>query len=179
VALADSLSGARLLRMALLSLLGFLAIFVEAAPLGVGPKAIPSPDLLFCIVAAIAVRRPGSAPLLLVFVLGLSRDLLTDLPVGLGALTLVLAAEGLKARSVTLRRRSVVIEWLAFAGIVLAMLAAQWAMVFVSFAQPPYLFDLLRQWVLTVLAYPLVVVTVRWIFRIGWKPQAKVARAAR
>lgn len=163
---------ARLLRMALLAVLGFLAIFVEAAPLGVGPQSTPSPDLLLCAVAAIAVRRPMSAPLLLVFALGLSRDLLTDLPVGLGALTLVLAVEALKRRSPALARRSFLIEWAVLAGYAFAILVAQWLAVYVTFVQPPFVFDLIRQWALTVAVYPGIVIAVRWIFGIGWRPAA-------
>ncbi|MCL5778775.1 hypothetical protein M1105_17500 [Limibaculum sp. FT325] len=169
--------GARVLRMALLTALGLLAIFVEAAPIGVGPQAIPSPDLLFCIVAAIALRQPASAPAGLVLALGLVRDLLTDLPVGLGALALLVASEALRARSAAMARRSLVSEWALVAAAFLAMLAVQWAVLFVTFVQPPYLFDLGRQWVVTMLAYAPVVLTIRWIFGIGWRAAAAPGRA--
>jgi hypothetical protein len=43
-------SPSRLFRTALLILLGLIAIFVEAAPLGLSADARPSPDLLFCVV---------------------------------------------------------------------------------------------------------------------------------
>lgn len=162
-------SGTRLLRMGLLLCLGILSIFVEAAPIGTGAQATPSPDLLFCIVAAIAVRRPASAPALIVLALGLMRDLLTDLPVGLGALALLLAAETLRARSGTLAHRSLLTEWSLVAAVFLAMLALQWLVLFITFVQPPYLFDLGRQWVATMLAYVPVVVTVRWVFGVGWR----------
>jgi len=162
-------SGARLLRMALLASLGTLAIFVEAAPIGVGAQATPSPDLLFCVTAAIAVRRPASAPLLIVLTLGLMRDLLTDLPVGMGALALVLGIEALRIRSVAMARRSLLTEWSLVSVVFLGILAMQWLALFITFVQPPYLFDLGRQWVATMLAYVPVVATVRWVFGIGWR----------
>ncbi|HUF57449.1 MAG TPA: hypothetical protein VMM55_12900, partial [Thermohalobaculum sp.] len=83
---APLLDVARLARTGLMSVLGLLAIYVEAAPLGIGPSAPPSPDLLLCVIVYWTARRPGSTPLLAVFALGLVRDLLTDVPTGAGAL---------------------------------------------------------------------------------------------
>ena len=65
----EQLSPARLMRIALLCLLSLMAIYLEAAPLGLGTAARPSPDLLLCVVAYWAIRRPGSTPVLLVFLL--------------------------------------------------------------------------------------------------------------
>ena len=160
--------------MVLLGVLGYVAIFIEAAPLGPGAQALPSPDLLFCAVAAMALRRPSSVPILLVFALGLSRDLLTDLPVGAGALALVLAAEWIKTRSTRLGDRRVFAEWAIVSGAFLAVLILLWVMVFISFVQPPYLMDLLRQWALTGMAYPLVAGIIRWVFGIGRSRGAKI-----
>ena len=60
--LAEYLSPARMARIALLMLLGLLAIYAEAAPLGIGATARPSPDLLLCLVAYWAAAPPGLDP---------------------------------------------------------------------------------------------------------------------
>ena len=78
------------------TLLALLAIFLEATPMGLEATSRPSPDLLLCVVAYWSVRRPRSAPAVLVFSLGLVRDLLTDVPVGAGALSLMVISELLK-----------------------------------------------------------------------------------
>jgi len=120
-------------------LMGVVAIYLEVSPLGLEALAPPSPDLLFCVLAVYAVRAPRAVPLLLVFGLGLMRDLLADLPAGVGALSLVIAVEAMKRTRLGAGRPSFVAEW-ARAAIVLAlMLAGQWAAVLISFAQPPEL----------------------------------------
>ena len=67
----EALDPARMMRMALLTLIGMLAIFLEITPLGLEASARPSPDLLLCVVAYWSIRRPGSAPAVLIFLLGL------------------------------------------------------------------------------------------------------------
>jgi len=67
------------LRTGALTLGGLGAILIEAAPAGVAALSLPSPDLLFCLVALWAVRAPKAAPILLLFALGLLRDFLPDL----------------------------------------------------------------------------------------------------
>ncbi|HUF55365.1 MAG TPA: rod shape-determining protein MreD [Thermohalobaculum sp.] len=159
----------RLARLSLLVLLGILAIFAEAAPVGHPSGGLPSPDLLFLVVAFFSVRRPSTPLMVLVFALGLIRDLLTDAPVGAGALTLFAASEAFRALSRRLRSAPVAAELLAVAVVLAATLAVQWLLVVLTFLQPPAPFVLVRQWALTVALYPLVIVVLRWMFRIGWR----------
>jgi rod shape-determining protein MreD len=159
--------------MALLCILGPLAVAVEAAPLGLMPGAVPSPDLLACVVAAMALRRPRSAPLLLVWCLGLLRDLVTDVPPGAGALSLVLAAELLRRQGAAVGRRSLPVEWFRVAAVLLGMFALQYVLVLLSFAQPPYVMDMVRQWALTAALYPSAALVLRWVFGIRWQARER------
>lgn len=159
----------RLARMALLIALGLVAVCAELAPLGLGPTATPSPDLLFCLIAYFAVRRPGSCPLPLIFGLGLVRDLITDTAVGAGALTLICAGEFLKLRGPGLRTQPFVIEWLVVGGMLAATLIGQWVLVLLVLAQPPYLSDLGRVWLVTMALYPALALVLRWFLRVGWR----------
>jgi rod shape-determining protein MreD len=151
-----------ILRMAMLALLSLLAVTIEVAPLGLSATALPGPDLLFCVVAVWALRRPRSTPLLLVFALGVMRDLATDLPAGLGALTLVAASEILRRRSATLARQPFPVEFLWVATLAAGMMLAQWLGVLISLARPPYLSLLLQQFTATLLVYPAVLLVCRW-----------------
>ena len=159
----------RLIQVALLLALGLVAIFTEAAPVGLAANAYPSPDILFIVVAYWSTRRPEAAALIAVFALGLTRDLLTDVPVGAGVLTLVFASEFLKAVSRGLARRSFATEWLLLAWLLALVLLAQWLIVFVLLARPPYLVDLGYQWLATMALYPVLAVVFRGVFRIGWR----------
>ncbi len=160
---------ARLAQIIFLLALGLVAIFTEAAPLGLSANTYPSPDILFCVVAYWSIRRPATATLLAIFALGLTRDLLTDAPVGAGVLTLVFASEFLKAVSRGLSRRSFATEWLLLAWVLALVLLAQWLVVLVLLAHPPYLTDLGLQWLATMALYPALAVVFRWLFRIGWR----------
>lgn len=166
---AEILNPGRLIGLVVLVFLGMAAIFLEAAPFGVGPMARPSPDLLLCVVAYWSLRRPDAAPMLAIFVLGLLRDLLTDVPVGAGALILVVVSEVLKNARRTLHRGGFGAEWAAITGAAFASTAALWAVVFLTLAQPPYLSSLFYQCLFTALAYPAVVLVFRWLLRIRWQ----------
>ncbi len=159
----------RFFRLLLLLVLSLLAIFVEAAPLGHSAGALPSPDLLFLVIAFFAVRRPGTVSVLIVFLLGLLRDLLTDLPVGIGALGLVAATEVLRTLHTALMRNPFSVEMLAIAGTLAGMLLMQWLAVVLTLVQPPPLAVLAQQWALTVAIYPFLALILRWMFRVGWR----------
>ena len=154
---------------ALMLAMGMLAIFAEAAPMGLAADARPSPDIVFCIVACWSLRRPAAAALPVVFALGLARDLLTDVPTGIGALSLVLASEYLRLFSPLLARRNFATEWAAIALFLALSLALQWLTVLILLAHPPYLSDLGLQWALSIGIYPLVALLLRGLFGIGWQ----------
>lgn len=166
---AAFLDPARIVRTGLMLSLGLLAIYVEAAPLGIGPQAPPSPDLLLCVVVYWTARRPGSTPLLAIFGLGLVRDLLTDVPTGAGALALVLAAWVVRRVRHRLSRSSFVLEWLSLAGAAFATSALLWLLVALTLTQPPYAAALFHQSLYTAMVYPLLVLAFRWGLRITWR----------
>lgn len=172
--MTELLDPGRLFRIALLLILGMVAVFAEAAPLGVGPTAPPSPDLLMCVLVYWSIRRPGSTPLLAVFTLGLIRDFLTDVPLGAGTLSLVIVTELFKSQRHHMQRLNIMLEWLVVTGAVLSSTAFVWLLVVLTLAQPPYVIELLHQCLYTAMIYPLIALTLRWVFRISWR-KAKVA----
>ncbi len=176
--LTQVLSPSRLLRIAVMLALGVIAIFIEAAPLGLSADAYPSPDILFCIVAYWSTRRPKTAVLVAVFTLGLARDLMTDAPVGAGVLTLVFASEFLKRLSQGLPRRGFATEWLLLATVLALVLLTQWLIVLILLAHPPYLTDLGYQWLATMALYPVLALVFRWLFRIRWRTGEHVGGTA-
>ena len=85
------------LSVIVLAAFGWLAILLEMAPLNEDARAFPAPDLLFCVCAYFALRRPSGSPGLLVGVLGLCRDLVSGGPVGLGAMSLIAGVETMRS----------------------------------------------------------------------------------
>ena len=173
--IAEYFSISRMARIMLLLVLGLLAIFAEAAPLGLNAAARPSPDLLLCLVAFWALRRPGSTPVLAVFSLGLCRDLLTDVPVGAGTLSLVIVAELLKSWRLTIARTIFPLEWAVVGLAALGSATLQWVLVVITLAQPPYVMVLIHQSLFTAAIYPFIMIFLRWGLRITWRKREVVA----
>ncbi|MBY8975733.1 rod shape-determining protein MreD [Rhodobacteraceae bacterium NNCM2] len=159
----------RVIRMLIFTALGLLAIFIEAAPAGIEATSLPSPDLLLCVVAFWVLRRPGSTPLLLVFALGLCRDLLTDAPLGAGTLGIVLAAQVLTERRNWIAAQPFVVEWMMVGLAIAFTLILQWVLVVVTLGHPPYLRLLLIMAGMTFFSYPVVAVVFRWLLGISWR----------
>lgn len=166
---AEYLEPRRLFRMVLVTILSIVAIYAETAPLGLGPNAPPSPDLLLCVMIYWSIRRPGSVPMILIFALGLMRDLLTDVPVGAGALSLVLVTEAFKTWRRYLARSNFLVEWMAAGAAALLGTAFVWLLVMLTLAQPPYVMSVLHQCLYTAMIYPVFVLVLRWGLGIGWR----------
>lgn len=145
---------------------GWLAILLELAPLNEAAGALPAPDILFCVVAFLVMRRPGGASGVLILTLGLARDLLGGGPVGLGALTLLAAAETLRFLAEPLRRRSRVYEFLAVAATAAIISVAHVVILTISLAAVPPLEILALRLLMTVAAYFVVFFFFRQILRI-------------
>ena len=158
------------LRQGQLAVLGILAIALEAAPLELAASARPSPDILLGVVALWTLRRPALAPVLLVFGLGLVRDLLTDLPVGLGALSLVLVAEALRRIASRPQTLGLLRETALVGAAVIAMTAAQSLVLAALFVPRPPLFLLAEQAAFTVLLFPILGLAARWLLGLAPEP---------
>ena len=169
----------RLFGLAALIAAALVALLIQLAPLGAAPGAIPAPDLFWCVIAYFALRAPWAAPMAALFALALTRDFLVGGPVGASALTLLLAAEALKARAASPFPRGIWDDWLAASALFAAATAAQWLLMTVSFADPPPLWSLAPYVALTVGAFPLVAGVIRYGARLGGAPAAAAAGGAR
>lgn len=152
----------RLAGRAALAALAGAALAAELAPVGAAAGPAAAPDFLFCLVAALAARRPQLAPPPLVFVLGLLRDLLSGGPIGLGALALMLSVEALRAREPAIRRRGAALEWPLAAALCGLALGGQAAALWATAAPAPDLEALAARYGLTLMAYPPVALALAW-----------------
>jgi rod shape-determining protein MreD len=132
-------------------------VFVRLLPLDAGSGGLPGPDLILCLTFAWVLRRPSYVPLGLVALVLLTTDVLFLRPLGLWAGIGVVAYEVLRQREATSRDLTFPLEWAMIAGVVVSMTVAN-ALILALFAAPqPVLGLTLLQMIMTVLAYPLVV----------------------
>jgi rod shape-determining protein MreD len=159
-------AGPRVLGVAALAALSWVALSVGLAPMASGLWPLPGPDLLFCVAAFWVARRPAEAPAAAVLALGLVRDLVSGGPLGAGALGLLAATETLRRRGPALRRRGLALEWPAAAAAAALATALPAALVWVALAPAPEASALAAAALSTALAYGPVAVALRHGLRL-------------
>lgn len=151
-------------RMAGFAVTAVVALLLELAPLGLSASAAPSPDLLAAAIFFWALRRPEATPVLLVFVVALTRDLLTGGPVGPVALSLVLGAEAIRARDGAHIQAH--FEFALFAVFILLTGLGAWLLVWITASGAPAPSVALSRAALTLACYPLVFLLLQSVFRV-------------
>lgn len=145
-----------LMRAAFLGL-ATLIIFFHLIPLDTVPRRWAPPDLLVAFAFAWCLRRPDYAPVLSIAAVMLMADLLFQRPPGLMALLVVLGSEYLQNRAAALREASFVGEWLAVCLTLLSITVLNRLALGLLAVEQAQLSLSLIQMVMTMLAYPLVV----------------------
>jgi rod shape-determining protein MreD len=147
-------------------LAALLLIFFQLLPLDTAPDGWVGPDLLLALTFGIAARRPEYLPALAVAGVMLLADLLLQRPPGLMALLVVLGAEALKARARGLRDRNFPVEWMTVAVVLLAILTAQRLVLAVLMVPQAALTLTLMQALVTLAAYPFVVLAAHLVMGV-------------
>ncbi|NVO22491.1 rod shape-determining protein MreD [Donghicola sp. C2-DW-16] len=149
--------------------LGYLVIaaaltFCRLLPLDSLPTAWAGPDLLICVTMAWMLRRPDSVPMVLIAMVALMGDLLFQRPPGLWAAITVGLSDFLRRREEGLRDAPFPLEW-GVVGLAFVMSKLLYRIVQTLFVVPNEPLGLtLTQIVVTIAAYPLVVLALNTLF---------------
>lgn len=142
----------RLLYLALCVVL----IFFLLLPLDILPPSWAGPDLMLALTFAWIVRRPEYVPAVLIALVALSMDLLLQRPPGLWAALVVVGAETLRKRVLTLRDLGFMAEWASVAStMILTTLGYRIVLALLMVDQAPLGLSLM-QLISTLMIYPLV-----------------------
>lgn len=151
-------------------------IFIRLLPFHVGRDGLPAPDLLLLTGFAWALRRPDFVPVWLIALTGLAADILFMRPLGLWAALAVLGTEFLRRRSHLTAEQPFPVEWLLVSGVLLAMqLCQSLVLALLIVPQPPVGASGLGL-VMSILAYPFVVLATAFVF--GVRPAGPAERDA-
>jgi rod shape-determining protein MreD len=101
-------------------------MLLAVAPYGIADQAAMLPAVTFACVYFWSLLRPGAMPPPVVFVVGLLLDLLGYLPLGVGALTLLIVHGLVVHWRPILVRQGFVAAWLTFAGFAAGAAALGW-----------------------------------------------------
>lgn len=141
-------------------------ILINLMPLKIIPGRLPGPDLMLCVTLAWVLRRPQFVPLPVVAGLFLLADMFFMRPLGLWAAIVVVAVELLRAREPAIRDQTFPVEWGLVAGVMLIMTAANRMIQTVFLVDQVSLGLEFSQVIMTVLAYPAVVLVTRFVFGV-------------
>ncbi len=142
------------------------SLFVRLLPLSTLPSGWPGPDLLVGLTFAWVLRRPDYVPALLIALIFVIEDMLTLRPPGLWTALVLLGAEFLRGREPLTRELPFPLEWAMVAGVILLMMVANRLALAVSVTPQPAFGFAFLQIVLTILAYPVIVVFSRLAFGV-------------
>lgn len=139
-------------------LIGAFSYFLRILPLNTVPGAFPPPDIMLAVAVAWVLRRPEYVPVLLIAAVFLLEDFLLQRPPGLWAAIVVLGTEFLRAREALMRELSFLSEWALVAALILVLTVLERLALTLVFVPRPALGLDLLQVLITVMAYPLMVV---------------------
>lgn len=155
-------------------LLALGLVFVHLLPLSTLPTRWAPPDFLLALTLAWTVRRPDLVPVGSVAIVYFMTDLLFQRPPGLLTALVILATEGLRARSGSMRTLPFAFEWLTVSFAIVGLVFLNRAALLVVMADRAPLTPTVIQMVMTILAYPLVVALSYLVFGVHRPAQGEV-----
>ncbi|MFK7938348.1 MAG: rod shape-determining protein MreD [Roseovarius sp.] len=150
------------LYLALCTVLAFLSLL----PLETAPRGWAGPDLILALTCAWVVRRPEFVPVTLVALVFLLTGLMFQMPPGLWAALVLIATETLRARATGLRDLTFAAEWVTVAVTLATITLANQVILGVLLVDRPPLGLSLMQLVMTLAAYPLVVLASQFLMGV-------------
>lgn len=164
--MVDPATTQRWLHYALFAAVAGAILFILILPLSTTPQNFPGPDLLVCLVFAWIQRRPDYLPPVLLVTILLLADFMLMRPPGLWAILTLLGAEFLRTRHQGSGEMPFPAEWGFVAVVVLLMALINWIVLGIMVVPHHDLPSALIRAVMTIIAYPLIVLLTRQVFHI-------------
>ncbi|MBS1304058.1 rod shape-determining protein MreD [Loktanella sp. SALINAS62] len=142
-------------------------MFVQLLPLGAIPAQIAGPDFLLVVTLAYAARRPEYLQVGVVIAVFLLADLLFQRPPGLWAAFVCILSEMLRKRSKGLRNVPLLLEWATVSLGILAITLGYRLVLTVTLVPQAPLGLTLMQMLMTMAAYPIVVLIAQFFFGLS------------
>ncbi|MEO3416817.1 rod shape-determining protein MreD [Roseovarius sp. CAU 1744] len=147
-------------------LICLVLLFVQLLPLDTVPKVWAAPELVVVVTFAWVLRRPEYAPPFLIAMIFLLADLLVQRPPGLWAALVLLGSETLRNRAPGLRDLTFPVEWLTVTTTLIVMTLGYRIILGVTVVDQAPLGLSLIQLVMTLIAYPVVVLITQTVFGV-------------
>lgn len=160
--------------------LALTAILFPLLPLNMDNSQMVWPDLFFALTAVWVVRRPESAPFLLVAILALLADFMLSRPPGLWALITLLGVEFLRVQREVMQDRIYFNELLTDGIVFAVMLVLNEILLTISLVPMPETGETWPLYFATLTTFPVVALTLHYVFFIRPpKPAERVRQFGR
>lgn len=146
--------------------LSLVMVYLHLLPLDTVPRGWAGPDLVLALTFAWVLRRPEYVPPLLIALVLLLCDLLFHRPPGLWAALVLIASQTLRGQTRDLRDMTFSVEWLSVATTLVAITIAYRVILAILLIDQAPLGLSLMQMVMTLFAYPLVVIVSQALFGV-------------
>jgi rod shape-determining protein MreD len=147
--------------------LALMIVFMQLLPLDTVPGSWAAPDFLLACTLVWVSRRPDYLPVIVIALIFLLTDLLFQRPPGLWTALVLILTEILRARARRLRDIPLALEWGVVAiGILIITVINRVMLAIVMTPQAPLGLTLI-QMVMTIAAYPLVLIAAHYVFGIS------------
>lgn len=142
-----------------------LMIFLRILPMPSEPGRLPGPDLVMCLCCAWVLRRPDHLPAILIAGVIFLEDILTMRPPGLWAVIVLVGTEFLRRRA---NRDLPILQECGMVSVaMLVMVLANRVIQAVVLLPQPGLGITILHAVMSIIAYPVVVILLKLAFRFG------------
>lgn len=155
--------------------LGLLVMFFHLLPLDTQPGHLPFPDVLIALTFAWVLRRPEYVPTISIAAVMLMADFLLQRPPGLLSALVVIGAGYLRSAAPGMRDIGFAKEWTTVAVAIGVIFAMNRLILFLLSVNQTSLGPVLIQVLMTIAAYPLVVVVSRGLLGVRRPSAADIA----
>lgn len=146
--------------------LSFGVITLKLLPLNLTAGGIPGPDILVLLAFAWMLRQPALVPIGLLFSIFLLADFLFMRPPGLWTALVLLAAESLRRRRLTMTELPFLVEWGTVGLLILGMVLLNRTILWMLLADLDSLGLTLAHGIVTIAVYPIVVGISKYVLRV-------------
>jgi rod shape-determining protein MreD len=163
---SEALSARVWLGRASFALIALLIIFVQLVPLGFDASNTPHPDLLTALGFVVLLRRPDFVPLWLLAPIWFLADILLMRPPGLWTAISLLAFEFTRTQEYRFREQLFALEWAYVAAVLFLAVLANRLLLLLTLSPVAGFGSVMVHYLVTILAYPLVVFFCYFLLRI-------------
>lgn len=149
---------------ALFAALCLVLITLKLLPLNLAASGIPGPDILVLLAFAWMVRQPALVPIGVLLCVFLLADFLFMRPPGLWTALVLIAAESLRRRRLTMTELPFLVEWGTVAAAIMGMVLLNRLILWMLLVDLDPLGLTLAHGIVTIAVYPVVVAVSKFVF---------------